>query len=320
MSFTLIKGQDKAIESLKADVRNKHLASTYLFCGPEGVGKFLTAKTFARALNCLNADFEPCDSCPSCLKIKNGRHPDVHIIDNGYASEIKIEEIRQLQQEINLKPYEAKLKVFIINDGHNLNPVSANAFLKTLEEPPKDSLIILVSDKPGLLFKTIISRCRIIRFYTLGRREIVKVLKDGYNIDENALHYLSYFSEGRLGTALRLKDRDIMGEKNRIIDGFAIGANSGLGNSFTQDRIALRNSIQVLAGWFRDIYLIKAGIPYNELINLDRRDTLARLKEEYTFAELDEILSSISDSLLFLEQNVNVKLLFSNLTLSLKRQ
>jgi len=321
MSFTLIKGQDKAIESLKADVRNKHLASTYLFCGPEGIGKFLAAKTFGRALNCLNvnANFEPCDNCISCLKIRNGQHPDVHIIDNGYTSEIKIEGIRQLQQEINLKPYEARLKVFIINDAHNLNPVSANAFLKTLEEPPKDSLIILVSDKPGLLLRTIISRCRIIKFYALGRREIARVLKDDYNIDENTLHYLSYFSEGRLGTALRLKDKDIISEKNRIIDSFTIGANSGLENSIIQDRNDLRNSLQILAGWFRDIYLIKAGIAHNELINLDRRDTLVRLMNRYTFGELDEILNSISDSLLFLEQNVNVKLLLSNLMLSLKR-
>lgn len=319
MSFALIKGQDKAIESLKADVKNKHLAGAYLFCGPEGIGKYLTAKTFAQALNCLNANWNPCDSCVSCLKIQNGQHPDVHIIDNGYASEIKIEEIRQLQQDINLKPYEARLKIFIINDAHNLNPVSANAFLKTLEEPPKDSLIILISDKPGLLLRTIVSRCRIVKFYPLGRTTVAKVLRDNYSIDEEILHYLAYFSEGRLGTALRLKDKDLIRKKNRIIDSFTMGANSGWENSIIEDRNDLRNSLQILAGWFRDIYLIKVGIPHTELINFDRRDMLVKLMSRYSFEELDEILNSISDSLLFLERNVNVKLLLSNLMLSLKK-
>jgi DNA polymerase-3 subunit delta' len=319
MAFKDIKGQDKAVESLKEDLRDKHLAGAYLFCGPEGIGKSLVAKNLAKAVNCLNQELDSCESCISCLKIQNGQHPDVHIIDNGYATEIKIEEIRQIQQDINLRPYEARLKVFIINDAHNLNPVSANAFLKTLEEPPRDSLIILVSDKPALLLKTIISRCRIVKFYPLGRSTIAKVLKDDYNIDESALHYLAYFCEGRLGTALRLKDKDIIREKNRIIDTFTISANPALENSLIQDRNELRKSLQILAGWFRDIYLLKVGIPHTELINLDRRDTLAKLMNRYTFADLDEIFNSISDALLFLEQNINVKLLLSNLMLSFEK-
>jgi DNA polymerase-3 subunit delta' len=319
MSFNAIKGQNKAIEKLIEDVRNKHIAGAYLFCGPEGTGKYLAAKTFAQLLNCLNTDLDSCDNCLPCLKIKNNQHPDVHIIDNGYTTEIKIEEIRQLQQDINLKPYESRLKVFIINDAHNLNPISANAFLKTLEEPPKDSLIILVSDKPGLLLKTIISRCRIVKFYPLGRAAIAKVLKDDYSIDEDVLHYLAYFSEGRLGVALRLKNEDLISKKNRIIDSFSMGANSGLQNSIIQDKNDLHSSLQILAGWFRDIYLIKVGIPYTELINFDRRDTLVKLMNRYTFGELDEILNCICDSLFFLERNVNVKLLLSNLMLSLKR-
>jgi DNA polymerase-3 subunit delta' len=316
MAFKDIKGQDKAIERLRGEINSGHLAAAYLFSGPEGVGKNLAAKNFASALNCLEAKGDCCDCCVSCRKIRQGTHPDVHIIDNGACEEIKIDEIRQLEQEINLRPYEGKFKVFIINNAHNLNPVSGNAFLKTLEEPPKNSLIILVSDKPARLLKTIISRCRIVKFNSLERRELFGILQKDYDFDDNTLHYLAYFCEGRIGNALKFKDRDILQKKNMIIDGFI---SSPIESRGAADRDRLRDEFQILAGWFRDVYLMKAGLPEEELINLDRRDTLFNLMKQYSFAELDEIFNSISQSLLYLDQNINLKLLLANFGTALKK-
>ncbi|MCK9604307.1 MAG: DNA polymerase III subunit delta' [Candidatus Omnitrophica bacterium] len=319
MSFRDIKGQDKAIQILKEHLKNSRLAKSYLFTGPEGVGKKLVAKQLSKAVNCQEADLEPCDTCVSCLKIEKGGHPDIHLIDNG-RDEIKIEDIRILQAGIKLRPYEGKHKVFIINNAHNLNVASANAFLKTLEESPGESLIILVTDKPALLPKTIISRCQVIKFCSLQRPELEEILKKDYSLQNNLAHFLAYFCEGRIGRALNLKDADILEAKNSVIDEFALAERLDLENLFPRDRDEMRDSLNILAGWFRDMYLIKAGLPHSEMINLDRKAELLLQMQHFSFLELDGILKFISNALLYLEQNINVKLLQSNLKAELWKQ
>lgn len=318
MSFKAIKDQDKAIERLKRYISQDSLTGAYLFIGPEGVGKNLIAKTLAKAVNCEDLTLDSCDRCASCLKIEKNQHPDVHLIDASIdmdtsKSHIKIEDIRQLQKDINLKPYEGKKKVFIINDAHNLTPEAQNALLKTLEEPPQNSLIILVTLKPQLLFKTIISRCQTVKFYPLPRIELKEILRKDYGLDDTLAHFLAYFCEGRIGKALRLKDTDILKEKNRIIDTYVLSRDSTPDNFTLQSRKDVAQHLNTLSSWFRDIYLIKIGLPHYELINLDRKTQILKIMHRYSFASLDEIFNSISDSLLYLEQNINIKLLVSNL-------
>jgi len=343
MSFQDIKGQDKTIEFLKDYIRQSRLGGGYLFTGPKDIGKKLVAKTLAKAVNCEEKGLDSCDRCNSCLRIDKNEHPDFHLIDiNEISDAIKIEYIRQLQKEINLKPYEARYKVFIINHAENLTAEAQNAVLKTLEEPPQHSLIILIASNPKFLFKTIISRCQIFKFNSLPRLRLEQILKENYQLDNNLAHFLAYFSEGRIGEAIILKDTDILREKNRIIDqfvfpnttikkGFASGSRSyteatatfgtlkksGLGNLALQNRQELRGCLNILSGWFRDLYLIKIGMPYSELINIDRKNELLSFMQRYSFSDLDEIINSISDSLLYLEQNVNIKLLLSKLQVSL---
>jgi len=312
MSFSTIKGQIGPINILKKYIEQSCLAGGYLFTGPQGIGKKLVAKTLAKTVNCLEAGLDSCDACISCKKIDNNQHPDVHIIEAEEACEIKIEYIRQLQKEINLKPYEAKVKVFIIDDAHNLTAEASNALLKILEEPPKNSLIILISDKQALLFKTIISRCKILKFAALKRAELEIILKEDYSVEKNLAHFLAYFSEGSFGTALKFKDRDIMREKNKIIDSFVLSRKGGFENLSIQNREEVSGYFNILATWFRDIYLIKVGLPHSEIINFDRRDELLKSMSEFSFSDLNEILSSISESILSLGQNMNVKLVLHN--------
>ena len=312
MSFKDIRGQDRAINILSGHIEHSRLAGTYLFIGPEGVGKKLAARTLAKAVNCLQGEPYSCDSCVSCAKIENNQHPDVHIIASGDA-EIKIEQVRQLQKAISLRPYEGKKKVFIIDNAHRLTPEASNALLKILEEPPGESLIILISDKRALLLKTIISRCRILRFSALGREQLQEILKKEYKLDNNTAHYLAYSSEGSLGAALGLKDTPIIVEKNRVIDKFLLSRQPGFDNLPMQNREQVRGYLNILAAWFRDMYLVKIGMPHSEIINFDRRDDLLKVMSHFSFLDLNEILDSIADSLLRLEQNINIRLLLSNL-------
>ncbi len=311
MAFKDIRGQDNAVRILTEHMKQSRLAGAYLFSGPEGVGKNLAAVTLAKAVNCLGAKSDACGKCVSCLKIDKVQHPDVHIIDSEDA-DIKIEQIRILQGQITLRPYEGKKKVFILNNAHHLNPASSNAFLKTLEEAPGESLIILVTDKPSLLLKTITSRCRPVKFNSLPRQELEEILTGEYSLKGDLAHFLAYFCEGRLGQALRLKDVGILEEKNRIIDEFVF-QKSVSAQKTAQKRQEARDSLNILASWFRDMYLVKTGVPHSELINFDRKNELLRSMQRFSFFELDEILGSISDSLLHIDQNINVKLLKSNL-------
>ena len=312
MSLKNIKGQDRPIRILQGYLKSAGIQGAYLFTGEEGIGKLLAAENLAKALNCLNEGEDSCDHCPSCIKIGKRGHPDVHLIGLD-PDTIKIDSIRELKREIGLRPYEAKKKVFIVNNAHNLSSEAAGAILKVLEEPPRDSIIILVTAKPALLFKTIISRCKIIKFSPLKRIELKEILKQDYSLNDDTAHFLAYFCEGRIGYALRLKETDILTEKNVVIDLFTSSGNSGIENARLQNRENLRSQLNILTSWFRDIYLIKTGTAHSELINFDRKTELLKDMNRYTLFNVDEIIKSISDSMLFLEQNVNVKLLLSNL-------
>jgi len=308
MSFDNIKGHDSPIKLLRDCMMQGRLASSHLFIGPEGIGKRLTAITFAKALNCEAGQFNSCDNCPSCLKIEKLQHADLHLV--GEAEATKIEDIRRLQKDISLKPYEAKVKVFIIDNAHNLTAEAANALLKILEEPTANSAIILISSKPALLFKTIISRCQIIKFSPLPRQELEVILKKDYSLDTAYAHFLAYFCEGRLGFALQLKDSDILNQRDRLINELSFQGLEG--------KEEIRFSLNMLAVWFRDVYLAKAGTSSEELINSDRHKELLKFTHNYSFGQLDKIFKTISDSLLYLEQNINTRLLLSNLSYVLK--
>lgn len=318
MSLKGILGQDKPVERIKEYILQAQGGRSYLFIGPDSIGKKLAAKNFAKALNCESALPDSCGQCGSCLKIEQNQHPDVHFIDEAESDSIKIEEIRRMQKNASLRAYEAKKKFFIIDNAHKLTAEAANALLKTLEEPTEESIIILVSSKPGLLFKTIISRCQILRFYPIERARLCEILKKDYSLCESSAHFLSYFSEGRLGLALKLKDTDIFKEKNKIIDQFNSKSACAFSGLLIKDRRQMRDILNIMAVWFRDLYLLKSGLPQAELINRDRGDDLKKSAGIYTFAGLDQALKCISDSLLRLEQNINIKLLLANLESELR--
>jgi DNA polymerase-3 subunit delta' len=229
MSFKDIKGQERSLAQLQGYLQNDR-ALSYLLSARK-VGKHLAALTLAKAVNCLEEHHDSCDRCPSCVKIAKNTHPDVHLIDAALKSAtagdeaianesdaIKIDEIRRLQKEINFRPYEARKKVFIVNDAHQMTAESSNALLKTLEEPPANSIIILVTAKPNLLFKTVISRCKTVKFYPLERNKLREILKGEYGCHEHLAHFLAYFCEGRIGRAVKLKDTDILGLRDSVID------------------------------------------------------------------------------------------------------
>lgn len=193
-----IYGQDKAISTIQRAIETNRLAHAYLFIGPEGSGKATTALAIAGALNCLEAPGQGCDTCSSCIKVQHGIHPDVHILGTRTShllveqakhlqalgmenvseptnASILIEQVRELESRLDLPPHEGRYRVVIIDGADLLGESSANALLKSLEEPRDKTIFILVSSNAHRLLPTIISRCQRLRFAPLKSEHLQQI-------------------------------------------------------------------------------------------------------------------------------------------------
>lgn len=309
MSFKDIKGQDEPIRRLKNAIRNNKVAPSYIFAGPKGSGRLILAGSFAKALNCASSGDIPCDVCPSCRKINSGSHPDVRIVfPEGKGGEITIQRIRGIISEIILKPYEGRYKVFIIKDAYLLNDEAANSFLKTLEEPPANSVLILIAERPGDLPPTIVSRCRIIRINPLGTGSLADILVAEYGIERRKAVSLARMCEGGLG---RFKEEGdaALSNRDRVLEKFSgEGFVEGLGK---EPRGNLSDELSVLAAWYRDILVLKAAGDAGLIINYDRINDIKEQERLYNAGGLLEIFNNILKAKDEIENNINPKIALS---------
>lgn len=205
MPFSSIIGHDRTIAVLKRAIANNALAHAYLFSGEPGIGKALAAGELAAALNCQAPGPDGgCGVCSSCRKVAARSHPDVHLLAPD-GTEIKIDQVRQVQSDLALRPFEGRRKLLIVDSAESLNEAASNAFLKTLEEPPGESLIILVTSMPRKLLITIRSRCQELAFQPLPRATIAAVLRDRRSLDESDAWFLAGLGRGSLGRALAME-------------------------------------------------------------------------------------------------------------------
>jgi DNA polymerase-3 subunit gamma/tau len=210
--FEDVIGQEQVTVTLKKALKSGHLAQSFLFTGPRGVGKTTCARILAKAINCLNPgeDFEPCNQCASCTSFNNNSSFNIHELDA--ASNNSVEDIRSLIDQVRFAPQSGKYKVYIIDEVHMLTPQAFNAFLKTLEEPPPYAIFILATTEKHKIIPTILSRCQIYDFRRISNNDIVRQLqaiaiKEGISAEEQALHIIAQKADGGLRDALSLFDK-----------------------------------------------------------------------------------------------------------------
>jgi len=217
-TFEDVVGQEHITTTLKNEILNDRIAHAYLFCGTRGTGKTSTAKVMAKALNCLDLhNGEPCNKCEMCTKINEGLAIDVTELDA--ASNNGIDKIRDIIDDTKYPPQEAKYKIYIMDEVHMLSVGAVNAFLKTLEEPPKNVIFILATTDPQKLPITILSRCQRFDFKRINQKEISNRLKriteaQNINYEQKSLELIARVCDGAMRDALSILDQAIaMGEK-----------------------------------------------------------------------------------------------------------
>ena len=212
-TFASVVGQRHITSTLKNAIERGQLAHAYLFCGPRGVGKTTCARIFAKAINCLNPQGgEACNECESCRSFNEGRSLNVHELDA--ASNNSVDDIRNLIEQVRIIPQQGSYSVFVIDEVHMLSAAAFNAFLKTLEEPPRHAIFILATTEKHKIIPTILSRCQIYDFNRIKVEDGVEYLryiadKEGVAADDEALNLIAHKADGGMRDALSMFDKAV---------------------------------------------------------------------------------------------------------------
>jgi len=214
-TFDTVVGQTHITSTLKNAIKSSHVAQAYLFCGPRGVGKTTCARILAKTINCFNhtKNIEACGECESCKSFDSGHSLNTYELDA--ASNNSVEDIRNLINQVSFAPQIGSHKVYIIDEVHMLSQAAFNAFLKTLEEPPRHAIFILATTEKHKIIPTILSRCQIFDFNRIKIEDIVRHLgniskKEKINSEDDALHIIAQKVDGSMRDALSIFDQMVV--------------------------------------------------------------------------------------------------------------
>lgn len=358
--FKQIKGQDRAIKLLNNSIQSNRISQAYLFHGPDGVGKFTSALYFGMTLNCLSlSDKRPCGQCASCHKFLELSHPDLiyifptpnlklteegEIKESKYASEyqeflenrkytpwkkfyftssieIRKESIAFLQNKLEHAQKESQYRICIIEDADEMNIPTSNSFLKTLEEPPDNTVIILLTTKLQSLLPTIISRCQLVYFQSLSYKVIEDILISKYLIDKPTAKTYSRIANGNLEQAIRLTE-DAKHESRKLMimfieaalkkDDMFIINSVGAGKEKYKAEL-IHDMLFHLALWFND--MAKLYIDRRDINSVDYLELLEKCVQSSQSLDtaIPESLTFIDDLHRKIDGNVNMQLITINL-------
>lgn len=320
MIFDDIVGQSNAKKNMKNALSNNKVAHAYLFCGPDGVGKSIAASILANTLNCKKRGIDPCGVCSSCIKARDDNHPDImHIRAKKHQKSdrlsITIDDIRDLQVDMQKKPYEDGVKVYIIHDAEKITEQAENALLKILEEPPGYIVIILLTYSQYSLLGTIASRCQVVKFGRAPEKDIEGYLTSNAGASESQARYAAAFSDGIVKKALEfLNNGDFVKHRDEILE-FSTGLYKrdkiqvlSFVGYFIDNKDKIDIILDIMMSWFRDIMVFKECGDNKYLINLDKADIIAGESKKITLDSLYKIINSIKDTLNNIKMNVNFQL------------
>src|SRR5947209_3991839 len=342
--FSSLVGNQRVKDILSRMLAMGRVPGALLFAGEDGVGKKLFALEVTKALNCRTPVYgEACDRCPSCVRISQSKftdhadekdrrerlvwsdHADVALA-RPYNRLLRIGPIREIEQEANFRPYEGKARIFIVEEAERLNPFSSNALLKTLEEPPATSHLILITSRPASLLQTIRSRCQIVRFAPLAPEEIESHLMGTGQFSKSDARLLSLIARGSLGRALQTNLENYREQRDSMLN--VLGA-----LALNRDRAQLLRSseemndetrkeeyeprLDVLVTLIHDVWMLSLDAPDEQIVNQDLRAQLVKIASKTESNHASNWLSQIETHRRGLDVNINRKIATDALFLSM---
>ena len=315
-------GQSSLLDRLNGIISGGRIAHAYLLKGPKGIGKTTIGKKFAKMILCSSKAKRPCNICQSCIQFDTANHPDYKYVE-PMGQSIRIDQIRELRQDIAIKPYQGRYKIYLIDDSHIMTQQAQNALLKTLEEPPSFVVIILCTDNIHALLPTITSRCQSIPIRHLASRYIVEILKKR-NIDEDKARVYAQISAGIAGRAIDISmDEEFKTLREKTLD--------YIGDLFSKPDVQILKDIdlfisnreniwtimELLALFMRDVLVYSETLDNHLIINTDKLSEIYRYSEEISREQIKGAIESIKAAQRMLKSNANFQLTIENMLLSI---
>lgn len=329
-----IFGQDHLLKRLEPSLKQRRQSHAYLLCGPPHVGKMALAINLAQAVNCLEGPGVPCGSCTQCTRIAAGHHADISTLAPGQGEEgrspktvIGIDAIKEIIHRVSLKPFEGSSSVVIIDGAESMSDDAANALLKTLEEPPPNTLFLLLTADEGAVLPTVRSRCQSMNLIPLPKSQMVERLIESHQATPELADQLFRLSRGCLGWAIgALEDDQVLEQRQADLEKMQETLDAGLETRFTyanevaslfgSDRDAAKDLLALWLRWWRDLLLIKEGAE-EFLHNSDHAESLKSQASGLSTAEIVQFIKRLMQTLSNLDSNVSPRLAMEVLMLNI---
>jgi DNA polymerase-3 subunit delta' len=325
--FRDLVGQHHARLILQGALRSGRISHAYLFVGPIGVGRLAAARAFAQALLCAVGGDDACGVCGPCRKVVGGTHPDLRIIAPGRTESgaerraVAIDQVRDLKREAAYPPYEGKWKIFVIDDTEQMRAEAANSLLKVLEEPPANTVIILLSESTEALLPTLVSRAQLVRFTLVPAPEIASVLVARAGVPADRARFLAAMAGGRVGAALEAaaageepfaQRQEVLTTLWALEGGDAIGSLDAA-EALARQKDEIERWLDIALLWFRDLAVWQALGDPALLTNLDHQRDVASRAGRARPEDLTGAVDAIEQAKAALRRNINPRLVLETL-------
>ena len=325
-SFKDVVGHKDILKYISSAVENNRVSHAYILNGERGSGKKMQANLFAMTLLCETGDNEPCGKCHSCKQAESGNHPDIIRVTHEKPNSISVDDIRtQVNNTVDIKPYQGPYKVYIIPQADMMTPQAQNAILKTIEEPPSYAVFLLLTENAETLLPTINSRCVMLKLRNIKDTLIKKYLMENLEIPDYKADMCTAFAQGNMGRAIMLANSDHFNEIReeavqllKHISEMELNEIVAAVKNISVYKLEITDYLDIIMIWYRDVLLYKATKEIDKVVFKDQLQSIKEQARKSSYEGIELILESLEKAKARLKANVNFDLVMELLFLTIK--
>ena len=325
-SFKDVVGHKDILKYISSAVENNRVSHAYILNGERGSGKRMLANLFAMTLLCESGNSEPCGKCHSCRQAESGNHPDIIRVTHEKPNSISVDDIRtQVNNTVDIKPYQGPYKVYIIPQADMMTPQAQNAILKTIEEPPAYAVFLLLTENAETLLPTINSRCVMLKLRNIKDTLIKKYLMENLEIPDYKADMCTAFAQGNMGRAIMLANSDHFNEIReeavqllKHINEMELNEIVAAVKNISVYKLEITDYLDIIMIWYRDVLLYKATKEIDKVVFKDQLQSIKEQARKSSYEGIELILESLEKAKARLKANVNFDLVMELLFLTIK--